>query len=116
MIRHLAAAGILMAPFLFADASEVRAQSSVPKLNVEPTCRSEAVLSDAASNFKICMDDENQARAELQRNWSTYPAKYRQQCISETKVGSTPSYVEVLTCIQMFMEAAVEEKGKQKGL
>jgi hypothetical protein len=118
MIRKFAAAGILVVPFVFADLADLRAQSTVPKFNVDPTCRAESTLSDAATDYKICVEDENQARDELQRGWSKYPAKYREQCVSETRVSGSPSYVEVLTCIQMFVEAAVEEnpKNKEKGL
>ena len=118
MIRKFAVASIILAPFVFADAADLRAQSSVPKFNIDPTCHAESKLSDAATDYKICVEDENQARDELQRSWSKYPAKYREQCVSETRVSGSPSYVEVLTCIQMFVEAAVEEnpKNKEKGL
>ncbi len=95
-------------------AHKVRCLSSI---SIQPAARS-STLSDAATDYKVCLEDENQARDELQRGWSKYPAKYRQQCVSETRVSGSPSYVEVLTCIQMFVEAAVEEnpKNKEKGL
>jgi hypothetical protein len=47
---------------------------------------------------------ENDARAEIVKNWRSYPAGGRQRCINTT--GYMPSYVEWLTCLEM--EQSVE--------
>ena len=42
------------------------------------------------------------ARAELQRQWAQFDPVNRTSCVEETGLGGYPSYVEVLTCLQMY--------------
>ena len=48
------------------------------------------------------MKDEGIARSEVQRQWTRFEAGNRDTCVEETGIGGYPSYVEVLTCLQMF--------------
>ena len=60
-----------------------------------------AKFADAVRNFDQCMKAENAALAELKKTWSQYSAAEHSQCIGLTKIGNLPSYVEVLTCLQI---------------
>jgi hypothetical protein len=50
------------------------------------------------------MNQENEARGQIVKNWRSYPAGGRQRCVNTT--GYMPSYVEWLTCLEM--EQSVE--------
>jgi hypothetical protein len=91
------------------------ASSGVPTVDIAITCRtSEKALiaifgAETQQTFDICMQSENQARAEIVKNWQSYPAAGRQRCINTT--GYMPSYVEWLTCLEM--EQQVNELRKR---
>ncbi len=82
---------------------------TVPNYNLEPTCRggmdvvaNPNVTPDA--RFQQCLREENEARTELQGKWMQFPAGDRTDCANTAKIG-TPSYVELLTCLQMSDQA-----------
>jgi hypothetical protein len=86
------------------------ASASVPTVDIATTCRtSEKAITSIfgpgnLATFDSCMKQENDARAEILKNWRSYPAGGRQRCINTT--GYMPSYVEWLTCLEM--EQSVE--------
>lgn len=75
----------------------------VPAFDVQGSCKAaEAydVMEDKNKTFQGCMQDENRARGLLNKNWGIYKIKDRQDCIEQgAKVA--PSYVEILTCLEM---------------
>lgn len=83
---------------------------NVPTLNVEPSCRAAAKMGDSLdATLRTCMNDESSAHAELQKQWSQFPAGDRQRCVAETSLGD-PSYVEVLECLLTARGAEKIEK------
>jgi hypothetical protein len=60
-------------------------------------------LSEAQS-YDACMRDEDSARGELEKNWTSYAALARERCVMETKENATPSYVEALVCIRLTQD------------
>jgi hypothetical protein len=76
---------------------------SVPKYDMARTCRlDQAAASGLAvsESSKACLLDEKRARAQLQKQWATFPAAKRASCAGESNIGGTPSYVGLLTCLQ----------------
>jgi hypothetical protein len=83
-----------------------------PNLNAEPSCKAAA---DAAAMGSIgggnvrdlasCMRDENEARDQLKKEWAQFAPSEQQRCTSETKTGGSPSYVELLVCLEMIRDA-----------
>ena len=74
----------------------------MPKLNYEPSCK--AAVTAAAlpgRDEESCKRDEETARATLEKIWSQFDAADRQRCLSLTTLGGAPSYVELLTCVEM---------------
>jgi hypothetical protein len=78
----------------------------VPKFNIERGCKidSTATSLDVGLNesTKNCVRDEQQARGQLQTQWSQFSPSDRAMCTSEANDGDgvPPSYVDLLTCLQ----------------
>jgi len=91
------------------------ASSGVPTVDIAITCRtSEKALvaifgAETQQTFESCMTSENDARAQIVKNWSSFAAGARQRCVNTT--GYMPSYVEWLTCLEM--EQQVNELRKR---
>lgn len=75
----------------------------MPRFNVQPSCRGAASLTPAS--FDNCLRDEETARTALAASWSQFNAGDRTRCSQETETGGSPSYVELLTCLQMARDA-----------
>jgi len=52
-------------------------------------------------SVKSSESDENKARQQLASRWSKFSASSKAQCIPLESIGGTPSYVSLLTCLQM---------------
>jgi hypothetical protein len=75
----------------------------MPRFNVQPSCRGAASLTPAS--LDSCLRDEESARTALAGSWSQFAAGDRTRCREETETGGSPSYVELLTCLQMARDA-----------
>jgi hypothetical protein len=77
----------------------------VPHLAVESSCHAAELygVMDAKQTYKSCMADENQAKSKLEQNWDKYKGTTKRNCITAGAAPS-PSYVELLTCIEMTEE------------
>ena len=76
---------------------------SAPKYDMARTCRLDHAAASGLAvteSMKNCVRDEKQASAQLQKQWSKFPAEKRAGCVSQNTVGGTPSYVGLLTCLQ----------------
>ena len=76
----------------------------VPKFDIARSCKldASAVTGLAVEQpIKNCMNDEQQALQQLGSQWSTFTASSRESCSANESVGGTPSYVSLLTCLQM---------------
>ena len=79
---------------------------SPPKLNVGPTCNAAAPYAIAVGRSKEeCLADEHVAENTLAENWSTYSAADKTQCTGTVHMGGPPSYVELLSCIEVLRDA-----------
>jgi hypothetical protein len=84
---------------------------NVPQFDIERGCRVDSASAfdpsaGMSGTIKRCVDDEQQAKDQLQTQWSGLASSDRVMCTSET-VGeksddnsTPPSYVELLTCLQ----------------
>lgn len=79
------------------------AADGLPDLDIENSCRAGMAAGlSLPRDPEHCIRDENNAHAELVKNWSTYPAADRSRCMLGPQAGrNSPSYVEILTCLQM---------------
>jgi hypothetical protein len=94
-------------PILLATSHILLAADTVPKLNYEPSCRA-AVETSATANRDVnsCNQDEETARDSLGKVWTQYTTVQRTQCVQLTSLGGPPSYVELLTCLEMAKDAS----------
>ena len=84
---------------------------SPPKLNAGPSC--DAAARGAISNGRdkeACMGDERQAEDALTKNWSQYTGAHKTQCVGMTSRGGSPSYVELISCLDIMRDAAAINK------
>jgi hypothetical protein len=77
---------------------------AVPNLDVEKTCRSAQVTNTSISdqaNYDGCLRSERDAKKEAERHWGTYTTAAKRQCQDQFKAGGFPSYVEMVTCLEL---------------
>ena len=78
------------------------AADEVPTYNLSPSCRSETI--NAASD-RSCLGDEQHARDRLLGQWSQFAPADKANCLQVEDTAGAPSYVELLTCLQMAAAA-----------
>jgi hypothetical protein len=86
-----------MLPFILVA---VVSASSIPTLDISAGCKPVAGVEDQTIDYKSCVQDEEATRQRLTKEWSSYPAAARQECVSD-RPSLVNSYVELLTCIEM---------------
>jgi hypothetical protein len=90
-------------------AAEVR----VPTLDVAKACKSMSSLAAGQLSSDKCLEQENAAKAELEKSWSTFSAGDREKCTGLANLGGYPSYIELLGCVQTARDArSLEDKYK----
>ena len=100
-MRHFLIGGFALAALAWGSPALA---DSVPKLDVEQTCRSAQradVSSTGTTNYDGCLRSEREAEAEARRRWGDYTAASKAQCSSQFKAGGAPSYVEMVTCLEL---------------
>ena len=102
---------LISIPMILASQLVVAVADNLPQFNIERGCKVDSAAAfdpnaGMSATIKRCMDDEKQARDQLQTKWSDFPNSDRAMCMTET-VGeksddnsTPPSYVELLTCLQ----------------
>ena len=86
-----------------ASAKTYRGGGGVPPLDVKGSCMDAQKFStgvDKDNAYKGCMQDETAAKDQLAKRWSSFKPKDRSDCVEQARTPS-PSYVEVLTCLEM---------------
>ena len=84
-------------------ATTVAMADSVPKYDMARTCRLDHAAASGLAvteSMKNCVRDEKRAFRQLQKQWPKFASAKRAGCVSQNTIGGTPSYVELLTCLQ----------------
>ena len=75
----------------------------VPQVDYVKTCRVESKDTGASDqDFGACQRDEEAARDKLNKQWATYSSTDKANCVSSATAGYLPSYVELVTCLEMY--------------
>jgi hypothetical protein len=93
-------------PIILTVSHVVLAADAVPKFDVKRTCRptaGAAILPGREAS--ACERDENDARTKLEQDWRQYSATERVKCTTFVALDRAPSYVELLTCLEMAKQA-----------
>jgi hypothetical protein len=81
---------------------------SPPRLNAGPSCDAAARGAVSLGRDKdTCMSDERDAKDALTKTWSRYSRVHKAQCVGMTNRGGPPSYVELISCLDIMTDAAV---------
>lgn len=73
-----------------------------PHFDVAATCRySGSLAAGIRDTPQGCENDERRARAALEERWANFPAPRRDGCVADARLVGSPSYVQVLTCLEM---------------
>ncbi len=73
-----------------------------PRLDIEHTCNSPgraSVSQEAGSDG--CLRSERSAGDELRKRWGQFSGSAKTQCSQQSTAGGFPSYVEMLTCLEL---------------
>ena len=86
----------------------------VPQLKYEPSCHAAIEANQTAGSRKedACLQDEKAAKAKLQDEWAQFTRTQKGHCLRLEQAGGMPSYVELLTCVEMGK--AVQELNAQR--
>jgi hypothetical protein len=78
----------------------------VPSLEIKNTCRNAATVTGPTTqdDIKICLQDEQDARDQLAKEWPQFSASAKERCVRASQ-GYLPSYVELITCLSMARDA-----------
>jgi len=77
-----------------------------PKLDVTVSCNGAARGAiSAGRDRESCLADERAAQDVLAQNWSKFSAADKTQCIGNVNTGGPPSYVELLSCLEVMKDA-----------
>ena len=91
----------------------------LPEFDIAASCKEVAGFGLAFEDTpETCIADEREAYNTLQQKWSSYPAVERGRCVDETKIGAmigSPSYVDLLSCLEMTQEAEKEKREITQG-
>jgi hypothetical protein len=80
---------------------------SAPKFDIARECRAEG---GPKATLDRCVEDEAQARDQLQPEWTQFSARDKAVCMGETNGDGSPSYVELLTCLEMARDVKKSSK------
>jgi hypothetical protein len=86
----------------------------VPRYNLQPICRGIAQQGgmsllpnqSAPKDYKSCITSEMTVRRQLVKQWPTFKASNKANCIGENSAGGLPSYTGLLSCLQMAKDAS----------
>ncbi|HEV2160080.1 hypothetical protein [Bradyrhizobium sp.] len=87
--------GLIVVALAFA-VEPAGAADGPPVFDIAGNCSMETAGSGMGRNCTIDKD-------QLTRRWSSFSARQKQECIGETTAGGDEtSYVELLTCLEMY--------------
>jgi hypothetical protein len=82
----------------------VAVADGIPAFDISRSCRLDLAATAGLAvdqSSKTCIGDETRARRRLASQWSKYSAASKATCIPQESIGGTPSYVSLMTCLEM---------------
>jgi hypothetical protein len=107
MSRFLSMIWAIAFAVLIADAAG--AADKVPEINLDKSCRAAGAtgvrVGANSRDDSACKRDEQDAHTKLNQGWDQFTADDRSHCLRLSTVGGSPSYVELLTCLELSKQA-----------
>jgi hypothetical protein len=93
----------------------VQVADAVPRYDIRRTCRAAVTLAAGSEGRTVesCMAGEEAARKDLEKQWAKVPAAERTQCVGTVAVGGSPSYVELLICLEMMRDSRTRQQDER---
>jgi hypothetical protein len=102
-------------PILLLSSQIVLGADPVPKFGTGPSCWSAGATAVIATrDAAACERDENSARDTLGKEWRQFTRSDQTRCVRLVTLGGGPSYVELLTCLEMAKQVKELPGGDQK--
>jgi hypothetical protein len=84
-----------------------------PNLIMSPPAKPISPMPQELETLSKCTGEERQAKQQLARAWSQFASDEKAQCIKETNIDGTPSYVELQICLQMASDVRARVRSGQ---
>ena len=92
----------------------VLAADPVPKFDTGPICRSAGAAAVMGTrDTAACERDEINARTTLEKEWSQFTPSDKARCGRLVTQGGGPSYVDLLTCLELAKQVKELPGGDQ---
>jgi hypothetical protein len=88
----------------------INVADAIPRFDVAKTCKAAIELAGQGRTVESCVAGEDKARKEIEKDWATFPAAERNQCIQTAAKGGSPSYVEIIVCLEMFRDSRTRKE------
>ena len=107
---------MMLIPVLLGAHLTIAVADPVPTFNVEPSCR-QAASGDIGikQDLSVCLDDEKGAREQLVKEWGEFGSQDRSLRTRLSSTGGSPTYTELLVCLQMARDARKLPKDEKLG-
>ena len=103
--------------FALAVSLVAAAAQEAPRFDAAPGCRAGANSGvKTRPDIDACLRSEHEARDQLTRQWGEFAAADKTRCVGKTHMGGPPSYIEVLTCLELARDARKLPKDDNTGL
>jgi hypothetical protein len=88
---------------------------AVPTYDIRRTCKAAVTLAAGSEGRTVdsCVAGEETARKDLVKEWAKVPAAERTQCVGTVAVGGSPSYVELLICLEMMRDSRKHQEDER---
>ena len=101
-------------PVLLLSSQIVLAADPVPKFDTGPICRSAGAAAVMGTrDTAACERDEINARTTLEKEWSQFTPSDKARCGRLVTQGGGPSYVDLLTCLELAKQVKELPGGDQ---
>jgi hypothetical protein len=84
---------------------------AIPRFDIVQECRGEGGTRETEQS---CSTDEMHARDQPKTEWVQYGPGVKLQCLGETNIDGSASYVELSTCLEMERDVSTERETKTR--
>ncbi len=103
---------MLVVPFLTAPLAGLllQAAAALPSVDIPKACREAAVFGQDDVSIRSCVSGERAALRRLRILLPKIEAKDRAACLDAAQLGVAPSYVEIVSCLDLTQELRRERQ------
>ena len=89
----------------------INVADTIPRFDVSKTCKAAIDLSgNSGRTVESCVAGEDKARKEIEKDWATFPPAERNQCIQTAVKGGSPSYIEIIVCLELIRDSRTRKE------